>query len=101
MGKSFHEKEELFSKLFFNILKKYKNRIIILCIMDLPVTKRTSLSKEGRNNQNFQKNQLSSSFIPHASLVFQVSDKYEGPINLCWIKDLFWEERKGEKVEFG
>lgn len=55
MGKRFHEKEELFSKLFFNILKKYKNRVIILCIMDLPVTKSTSLSKEGqgRNNQNF------------------------------------------------
>lgn len=85
MGKRFHEKEELFSKLFFNILKKYKNRVIILCIMDLPVTKSTSLSKEGhgRNNQNFQNNQLSSSFIPRASFVFQVPDKYEGPLNLC------------------
>lgn len=71
MGKSFHEKGELFSNLFFNILKKcyfvYHGSTCFFVYHGFTCYQKcVLLSKEGqsRNHQNFRNNQLSSSFIP-------------------------------------
>ena len=31
-------------------------------------------------------------------LIFGVHDKYESPLNLCWIKDLLWGEKRKRKI---
>lgn len=118
VGKTFHKKEELLSKLFFNILKKcQKNRLLFCAPMDHLLLKYFFQKDKAEIIRISKIVKLLPSFIPkhmsclchspyfiyscrYVCLLFRMTDKYECSISLCWIKNLHWGKGKEEKVEF-
>ena len=115
VGKTFHKKKELFPQLFFNALKKYKDRVLF-CVLRICCYQKYFLQKDMAEIMISQMiscllhvapSACHAYVIPRSSLssqvclIFPVTDKYSCPTDLCWVKDMFWEEGKGEKAEFG